>query len=98
MLSTKKATMIFKYIVSQISVALLVVVVAMAGAAVANDNPRPTVVSTSPINGAQGVSVNTTVTVNFSMPMKCNTLNPNTFKLNALQADSHRSGEGDLQR
>jgi Ice-binding-like/Bacterial Ig-like domain len=85
MLSTKKATMIFKYIVSQISVAALVVIVAMAGSAAANDNPRPIVTSTSPANGALDVPVNTTVTVNFSMPMKCNSINPNTFKLDAFK-------------
>ncbi len=84
-LSTEKATMMFKCIVSQISVAALVVIVAMAGSAAANDNPRPIVTSTSPVNGAQDVSVNARVTVNFSMPMKCNSLNPNTFKLHAYK-------------
>ncbi len=78
MFSMKKTTMILKYIVSRISIAAFVVVVGMAGTAAA---ARPIVTSTSPTDDAINVPVNTTVTVNFSEPMNCNTINRNNFRL-----------------
>ncbi|MGC2301788.1 Ig-like domain-containing protein [Candidatus Binatus sp.] len=81
MFSTKKITMILKYIVSRISIAALVVIVGMAGSAAASDKTKSIVVSTSPTDDAVDVPVNTTVTVNFSLPMDCSTINRNNFRL-----------------
>ena len=78
MFSMKKTTMMLKYIVSRISIAAFVVIVGMAGTAAA---ARPIVTSTSPADDAINVPINTTVTVNFSEPMDCNTINRNNFRL-----------------
>ena len=97
MFSTKKVTMIFKYIVSKISVAALVLVVGMAGVAAAA-GPRSTVISTYPTDDAINVPVSTSVTVNFSLPMDCKTLRKQTFRLKERQARSHPGATHQLQR
>jgi hypothetical protein len=67
-------------IVSRISVAAFVIFICAARAATAasSNQPRPVVVSTNPIDGALDVSVLTAVVVDFSEPMNCNSLTPNT--------------------
>jgi hypothetical protein len=82
MFPTKKITMILKYIVSKMSVAAFVVVVGMVGTAAAS---RPMVTSTDPADDAVNVAVNTTVTVNFDVPMDCKTISTHTFRLKAVR-------------
>jgi Ice-binding-like/Bacterial Ig-like domain len=81
MFSTKKISMILKYIVGRISIAALVVIVGMAGSAAASSKPRPIVTSTNPADDAVNVPVNTSITVNFSEPMDCNTISISHFRL-----------------
>ena len=45
------------------------------------DTTSPTVLSTSPIDGAPGVARNANVVANFSEPMKVSTITSDTFKL-----------------
>ena len=45
------------------------------------DNTPPTVTSVSPVNGATGVSINTTVTANFSESINGSTVTGTTFQL-----------------
>jgi hypothetical protein len=86
MSSTKKGTMMLKCIVSRISIAALVVIVVMAGsAAAASKGPRPMVISSNPADDAIDVPVNASVTVNFSLPMNCNSINKNTFRLKVVK-------------
>src|SRR5882762_9367942 len=82
MFSTKKISTILKYIVSKISLAALLVVLGMVGTAAAS---RPMVLSTDPTDDAINVPVNTTVTVNFSVPMNCKTISTQTFRLKAIR-------------
>src|ERR1700722_14275276 len=82
MFSTKKISMIVKYIISRIPLAALLVILGMLGtAAAASGKPKSIVVSTFPTDDAVDVPVNTTVTVNFSLPMDCQTINSNNFRL-----------------
>jgi len=85
MLSTKKSTMMLKHMVSGISVAAFLVIVAIAGPAAAANNPRPKVISSSPLDNAMNVSVDTAVTVFFSIPIDCKNINRDTFRLDALK-------------
>src|SRR5882757_941263 len=54
----------------------------MVGTAAAS---RPMVLSTDPTDDAINVPVNTTVTVNFSVPMNCKTISTQTFRLKAIR-------------
>ena len=88
MSSTKKGTMMLKYIVSRISVAALVVIVGMAGSAFASGKPRPprpVLVYSNPADDAINVPVNTSINVNFSMPMDCDSIRKSTFLLKAFR-------------
>jgi Ice-binding-like/Bacterial Ig-like domain len=85
LLSAKKGTTMLKYIVSRISVAAFVVILGMAGSAAAGSNPRPVVTSTIPADNAIDVSVDTDVTVNFSMPIHCKNINADTFRLDSAK-------------
>ena len=87
MLSTKKSTMMLKYIVSAISVAAFLVIAGMAAPAAAANNPRPMVMFSNPLNNAMDVSVDTIVTVFFSIPIDCKNINADTFRLDALKRD-----------
>ncbi len=75
--------MILKYLVNRVSIAALVMILCVAGssAAAASSKPRPVVLSTNPLNGAVDVDVQTSITVNFSLPMKCGSINKHTFRL-----------------
>ena len=61
----------------------------------AADTTRPTVTSTSPANGATGVSQSTTVTATFSEPMDPTTITTSTFALRDA-AQYGRTGDGNL--
>ena len=87
MSSTNKIAIMLKYIVSSISIAALIVITGMTGSAAAakdKDQVRPSVVSIDPINGSLDVSVLTSITVVFDMPMDCKTLDPHTFRLHSV--------------
>ena len=75
--------MVLKYIVNRISLMALAMVLCVVGtsAAGASKKPRPVVVSTNPSDGAVDVDVQTNITVNFSLPMNCGTINKSTFRL-----------------
>lgn len=47
----------------------------------ASDTARPTVISISPANGAQGVPLSASVSVTFSEPISSNSVTPNTFSI-----------------
>src|SRR5260370_10122343 len=76
-------TMVLKNIVNRVSIMALAMVLCAAGssAAAGSKNPRPVVVSTNPIDGAVNVDVRTKITVNFSLPMKCGSINEKTFSV-----------------
>ena len=69
--------------VNRVSIAALAIILCMAGssAAAASKKPRPVVLSTNPINGAVDVNVQTSITVNFSLPMKCGSIDKHTFRV-----------------
>jgi Ice-binding-like/Bacterial Ig-like domain len=46
--------------------------------------PRPMVVSTNPFDGAVDVDLLTSITVNFSMPMSCGSVNKHTFRVKPI--------------
>src|SRR5271170_1181793 len=71
MFSSKEITTIAKYLATKFAIAALVVVLGMVGSAAASTGPKPTVISSDPADDAINVPVNTTVTVNFSLPMDC---------------------------
>ena len=50
----------------------------------ASKKPRPVVVSTNPIDGAADIDVQTSITVNFSLPMSCRSINKHTFRLKPI--------------
>jgi hypothetical protein len=81
MFSTKKITTIIKNIVSRIPLAALLVILGMVGTAAASGKPKSIVISTYPTDDAIDVPVNTSVTINFSLPMDCKTINRNNFRL-----------------
>jgi Ice-binding-like/Bacterial Ig-like domain len=81
MFSTKKIATIVKYIVTRFTLAACVVILGMAGTATASRKPKPTVISSDPADDATNVPVNTAVTVNFSLPINCGTINRQTFEL-----------------
>jgi Ice-binding-like/Bacterial Ig-like domain len=85
MFSTKKITTIIKNIVSRIPLAALLVILGMVGTAAASGKPKSIVVSTFPTDDAVDVPINTTVTVNFSLPMDCKTINRNNFRLKDIR-------------
>ena len=85
MFSSKKITTIIKNIVSRIPLAALLVILGMVGTAAASGKPKSIVVSTFPTDDAVDVPVNTTVTVNFSLPMDCKTINKNNFRLKDIR-------------
>src|SRR5271156_3847190 len=58
-------------------------------------NLKPKVVSVSPVDGSVGVSVLTSVTVNFNTPMNCNSLTPASFLLNAVNLVHIHAGRVD---
>jgi len=60
------------------------IVCAAGSAAASSKKARPVVLSTEPIGEAVGVPVETTVIVNFSLPMKCRSINRRTFQLDAV--------------
>ena len=93
MFSTKKITMILKYIVSRFSIAAFVVIVGMVGmvgSAAAANRPKPIVISTDPIDDAVDVPINNTVTVNFSLPISCKSVNRTTVEIKSLRHVSVR--------
>src|ERR1700722_9369034 len=75
--------MVLKYLVNRVSIMALAMILCAVGssAAGASKKPRPVVVSTNPFDGAVEVDVRTSVSVNFSLPMKCETINKHTFRL-----------------
>src|ERR1700735_114507 len=83
MFSTKEITTIVKYIVTRFALAAFVVVLGLAGSAAASNRPKPTVISTDPADDATNVPVNTTVTVVFSLPIDCHSINRKTFEIKA---------------
>ncbi len=46
------------------------------------DTTLPTIISTSPVNGATGVAINSIITATFSETMQSSTINTNTFTVN----------------
>ncbi len=74
--------------INQVSVAVLMMIVCAGSlpAAASSRQLRPVVVSTNPNDGAMNVPVDTAVTVNFSEPMKCLSLNRHTFRLKAVNS------------
>jgi hypothetical protein len=52
----------------------------------AGDKTPPTVIATTPVNGALGVAITTMVTATFSEPMNCATITSATFLLGANSA------------
>jgi hypothetical protein len=48
------------------------------------DNTPPTITSVSPVSGATGVSVNTSITANFSESVNASTVTGSTFQLKAV--------------
>ena len=76
--------MILKSIVNRVAIAAIgdaSYVRAGSPAAAASRKPRPVVVSTNPVDGAVDVDVETSITVNFSLPMSCGSINKHTFRL-----------------
>ena len=68
-------------------VAASMVILLCAGvlpAEAASKKPRPVVVSTNPIDGAADIDVQTSITVNFSLPMSCRSINKHTFRLKPI--------------
>src|SRR5260370_18986619 len=76
-------TMVLKNIVNRVSIMALAIVLCAAGssAAAGSKKPRPVVVSTNPIDGAVDVDVQTKITVNLSVAMKCGSINEKTFSV-----------------
>ncbi len=83
MFSTKEITTIVKFIVTRFALAAFVVVLGLVGSAAASNRPKPTVISTDPADDAINVPVTTTVTVNFSLPIDCHSINRQTFEIKA---------------
>ena len=52
------------------------------------DTIQPTVISTSPANGATGVAINSDITATFSEAMQSSTINTNTFTVSGGAATS----------
>ncbi len=75
--------MVLKYIVNRVSIMALAMILCAVGSSAAgrSDKPRPVVVSTNPSDGAVDVAVQTSITVNFSVPMDCRSINKSTFRL-----------------
>src|SRR5580658_207164 len=77
--------MILRHSVKIATIAALVMVLsAGASPAAASGKPRPSVLSTNPLDGAIDVPVETSITVNFSLPMDCKSINKNTFWLKTV--------------
>ncbi|MGA6970408.1 MAG: Ig-like domain-containing protein, partial [Candidatus Binatus sp.] len=88
MSATKKTSMMLMRIVKKISVAALAIIICAGAAAAANsssDVPKPVVISTDPVDGATDVSIYTSVTVNFSDPMDCNSKGLKSFRLDSAK-------------
>ena len=81
--SMKSGGMILKYTINRISVAAMVAIACIvSSAAVASAwTIRPKVVSVIPSGGATCMPLDSAIVISFNEPMKCQTLNTNTFKL-----------------
>src|ERR1700722_3985549 len=75
--------MVLKNIINRVSIMALAMILFAVGSSAAGGSkkPRPVVVSTRPIDGAADVDVRTSITVTFSIPMNCGTINKRTFRL-----------------
>jgi len=71
----------FKFGKTSLAAFVLVALVAGCGREQAHSPLSPTVIATSPVNGATGVLLNTTVTATFSSVMAPATINTSTFTL-----------------
>ena len=71
----------FKFGKTSLAAFVLVALAAGCGREQARSPLSPTVIATSPVNGATGVLLNTTVTATFSSVMAPATINTSTFTL-----------------